>query len=184
MDVSDSTSMSLTPGCWLDRAGPNATFTGGGLPTNLGSSCSNNAGCSNPPDPLRGVCFGGTEFNPAGFTGGLCVMYTGTAPDSFCVQANGMEVVLRTRPDGGSDFWCGQACLSLGASPRSGFRCTPVYFPDAGLKGGMVWPQRCTSNTDCAMSTSVPQCNTTYGQCCTSSSAALTAQNCSGLFGL
>lgn len=183
-DISDATAATSAGGCWLNLNSTNATFTGGGLPTNLGGTCTNNAGCSNPPDPALGVCFGGTELPFMGFPGGQCFAYTGFAPDSYCVQANGMEVLLRTRADGGSDFWCGQACLSLGSSPRTGYRCTPVYFPDAGLKGGMVWRQACATNSDCANVTGATQCNTTYGQCCVTSSSPLTAQNCTGLGGL
>ncbi len=133
--------------------------------------------------PTLGVCFGGTEVNFTGFPGGLCLTYTGFAPESYCVQANGLEFVIPTRADGGYDFWCGQSCFALGSSPRPGYRCAPVYYPDAGLKGGVVWPEACTSNTDCTGATAT-QCNTTYGQCCISSSSPLTASTCSGLRGL
>lgn len=182
VDVGDETAMTSNGGCWIDLA--SATFTGGGLPTRLGQACTDNLGCANPPDPALAVCIGGTDFNVMGFPGGLCMAYTGFAPDSYCVQAGGTEVVLRTRSDGGYDFWCGQSCFALGSTPRSGYRCAPVYYPDAGLKGGTVWPQRCTTNTDCSMVTGATECNTTYGQCCTTATSPLTAQNCTGLTGL
>ncbi|MBL8922987.1 MAG: hypothetical protein JNJ54_29325 [Myxococcaceae bacterium] len=184
VEVSDETSTMTVGGCWLDLSAPGTTFTGGGLPNRLGQSCTNNAGCSNPPDPALGTCFGGTEVPAMTFVGGLCMAYTGFAPDSYCVQAGGLEVLLRTRADGGLDFWCGQSCFALGATPRTGYRCAPVYYPDAGLKGGIVWPQRCATSSDCSTVMGATECNTAYGQCCVTASSPLTAQNCTGLTGI
>jgi len=182
--VEDGTATAQEGGCWVDLDLPNAPqFSGGGIPTNLGGTCTNNAGCTNPPDPAVGGCFGGTELPAASYPGGYCIAFTNFAPDSYCTQANGIEFLLRTATDGGSQWWCGQACAQLGSTPRTGYRCTPVFLPDAGIKGGAVFPQRCATNADCSNVTGAMQCNTQFGQCCVTSTSPLTRATCTGLTG-
>ncbi len=175
-EVSDGTAMSSNLGCWFDRRSPSATFTGGGYPTRLGQTCTANSDCSNPPDPALGAC-----LTPPNFPGGMCLAASGYST-TWCSAAGGIDYTLRSGPDGGLQVWCGQSCSVIGSIPRTGYRCLPVYGVDGGQRGGTIWPQVCTSNADCT-NPSIPQCNTAFGICCTSSTVIPNASNCSGFAG-
>lgn len=176
--VGDGTATSTIGGCWMEL--DTTTFSGGGLPLAMGQPCSSDSQCTFPPDPALGLCMGGAEAPFGGFfPQGMCAIYAGDlVPSSYCTQAGSTPILLRTLADGGFDRWCSQACSNLGATPRAGYRCTPAFQGDGGARGGVLWPEDCSTNAECAANVGATQCNTTYGLCCTTSTAVPSLSTC------
>ena len=126
--------------CWIS---PVPTPDAGPPSDKLGTTCTTNQNCANPPDLTYALCIpeffaladGGVSTTPTGYTGGYCSANCG-ASASVCGAAG---ICLGDYPVDGRDS-CALKCTDPGAGMsncgRNGYVCQPFFtgLPDGGAE--------------------------------------------------
>ncbi len=150
-------------GCWLGTlptldAGPPA-------PADLiGSPCTTQAACRNPPDNGECILATGADGGSTGYTGGYCSAGCDATGDEHC-GAGGLCVAFQ------SGSYCMRQCSNplggQGTSCRTGYVCGSLKSADGGMSPNGLCEPRCDNSAGiCPTGYTCTTSGTKSGYCC------------------